>query len=98
MECEYRAEIISNQAVMEDIVERLEQEIPDFQYTIVENVHGKGLTSKKLGNTVWPEMNFILFAYVNHDSALKIKQIMEEIKQKFPREGMSFFFTKAEEV
>lgn len=98
MECEYRAEIISNQSVMEDIVERLEQEIPDFQYTIVENVHGKGLTSKKLGNTVWPEMNFILFAYVNHDSALKIKQIMEEIKQKFPREGMSFFFTKAEEV
>ena len=98
MECEYRAEIISNQSVMEDIVERLEQEIPDFQYTIVENVHGKGLTSKKLGNTVWPEMNFILFAYVNHDSALKIKQIMEEIKQKFPREGMSFFFTKAEEL
>lgn len=98
MECEYRAEIISNQSVMEDIVERLEQEIPDFQYTIVENVHGKGLTSKKLGNTVWPEMNFILFAYVNHDSALKIKQIMEEIKQKFPREGMSVFFTKAEEV
>ncbi len=98
MECEYRAEIISNQSVMEDIVERLEQEISDFQYTIVENVHGKGLTSKKLGNTVWPEMNFILFAYVNHDSALKIKQIMEEIKQKFPREGMSVFFTKAEEV
>lgn len=98
METEYRAEIICNQSVMEDIIERLEQELSDFQYTVVENVQGKGLSSKKLGNTVWPEMNFILFAYVNHDSAVKIKNIMEETKQKFPREGMSYFFTKGEEV
>ena len=93
-----RAEIIANQSVQDDIQELLEQEIPDIEYTVFQEVKGKGLTSKKIGDTVWPEMNFILFAYVNHDSAVKIKQIMEETKQKFPREGMSYFFTKGEEV
>jgi len=98
MEYEYRAEIISNQSVMDDIIELLEKEIKDFQYTIVENAHGKGLTSKKLGDTVWPEMNFIMFAYVNLENARTIKEIVQQLKEKFPREGISCFFTKGEEI
>lgn len=96
MEYEYRAEIICNQSVMDDIIESIETEISDVEYTIIENAQGSGLSSKKLGNTVWPEMNFILFAYTNLDGAMKIKSIMEELKKKFPREGMSWFFTKSE--
>lgn len=96
MNYEYRVEIISNQSVMEDIVEQLEEEIDQVEYTIIENVHGKGLSSKKLGNPVWPEMNFLLFAYTDKESAKKIKDIIENMKQKHPREGMSCFFTKGE--
>lgn len=98
MEYEYRAEIISNQSVMDDIVEYIEEQLPNVEYTIVENAQGRGMSSKKLGNTVWPEMNFILFAYTDLDGAKKIKGIMEELKAKFPREGMSWFFTKSETV
>lgn len=93
-----RAEIISNQSVEDDIVELLEQEIPQIQYTVIPNVHGRGLSSKKLGDTIWPEQNFVLFAYISDEDGKKIKAIIQSVKQKFPNEGISLFFTKLEEV
>ena len=94
----YRAEIISNQSVQEDITERLEKEIPSIQYTLIPEVQGRGIRTKKSGDTVWPEMNFILFAYVELEEAKIIKSIVESVKNRFPNEGISLFFTKAEEI
>ena len=94
----YRAEIISNQSVQEDIVERLEKELPSIQYTVIPEIHGRGVRTKKLGDTIWPEMNFVLFAYVEEEVARKIKEVIEAVKQRFPNEGISLFFTKAEEL
>ena len=91
----YRAEIISNQSVQEDIIERLEKELPSIQYTVIPEIHGRGVRTKKLGDTIWPEMNFVLFAYVEEDAARKIKEVVEDIKQRFPNEGISLFYTKA---
>ncbi len=93
----YRAEIISNQSVEEDIIERLEKEIPSIQYTVIPEIHGRGGRTKKLGDTVWPEMNFVLFSYVEKEAALKVKEVVEAVKNRFPNEGISLFFTKAEE-
>ena len=98
METEYRAEIISNQSVEDDIIERLEENIPDIQYTILNDVHGKGLKARKMGSAAWPEQNFILYAYVDADAARKIKAMIEEVKVKFPKEGISLFFTKGVEI
>lgn len=89
-----RAEIISNQSVLDDIVEKLENEIPDIEYTLIPEIQGKGLHSKKLGDTTWPEMNFLLFAYVSEDKARKIKTCVEELIRRFPKEGISVFFTQ----
>ena len=94
----YRAEIISNQSVQEDITERLEEAIPSIEYTVIPEIHGRGLRSKKLGDTVWPEMNFVLFSYVEKETALKVKEVVEAVKNRFPNEGISLFFTKAEEI
>ena len=94
----YRAEIISNQSVQEDITELLEKEIPSIQYTVIPEIHGRGVRTKKLGDTIWPEMNFVLFAYVEEDAARKIKEVIEAVKQRFPNEGISLFFTKAVEL
>ena len=96
LECEYRAEIICNQSVQDDVIELLEQEISDIQYTVIENVNGKGLSSKKLGNITWPDMNFLLFAYTDLSGAKKIKRSVEFLKKKFPKEGISVFFSKCE--
>ncbi len=98
MEFEYRAEIISNQSVQDDIIELLEQEIPEVQYTILSDIQGRGGRSKKLGDTVWPEMNFVLFTYVNLVQAKKIKAIIKAVKEKFPKEGISLFFTRCEDL
>ena len=94
----YRAEIISNQSVEEDIIERLEEAIPSIEYTVIPEIHGRGLRSKKLGDTVWPEMNFVLFSYVEKEDALKVKEVVEAVKNRFPNEGISLFFTKAEDL
>ena len=94
----YRAEIISNQSVQEDITERLEEALPTIQYTVIPEVHGRGNHTKKLGDTIWPEMNFVLFTYVEKEEALKVKEVVETVKNRFPNEGISLFFTKAEEL
>ena len=93
----YRAEIVSNQSVQDDITERLEKEIPGIQYTVIPEVHGKGIRTKKLGDVVWPEMNFILFAYIEDDDAKKVKDVIAQVKERFPNEGISLFFTKGED-
>lgn len=93
----FRAEIISNQSVQEDIIERLEKEIPSIEYTVIPELHGRGIRTKKLGDTVWPEMNFVLFSYIDDDNAQKIKEVVADVKKRFPKEGISLFFTKAED-
>ncbi|MCQ2591448.1 MAG: hypothetical protein MJ188_01580 [Treponema sp.] len=98
MEPVYRAEIMSNQSVQDDIVELLEQELPGIQYTIIPDAHGRGNSSRKLGDTIWPEMNFVLFAYTDKIGAKKIKAIIQAVKSRFPNEGISVFFTKGEEI
>lgn len=98
MEYTYRAEIISNQSVLDDLIEILEQEVEGVQYTIIENAQGRGGHSKKLGDTTWPEMNFILFVYTDDTGAKKIKAIIKAVKERFPNEGISCFFVKAAEV
>ena len=90
----YRVEIISNQSVQDDIIELLEQEIPSLQYSILPDVQGRGNKAKKLGDTVWPEMNFILFAYVQEEDAKKMKAIIDAVKNKFPGEGISIFIAQ----
>ena len=93
----FRAEIISNQSVQEDIIERLEKEIPSIEYTVIPELHGRGIRTKKLGDTIWPEMNFVLFTYIDDDNAQKIKEVVADVKKRFPKEGISLFFTKAED-
>ena len=81
----YRAEIVSNQSVQDDITERLDKEIPGIQYTVIPEVHGKGLKTKKLGDVVWPEMNFILFAYiVDGDAKITLRSAFEPLFYYFP--------------
>ena len=95
MEYTCRAEIIANQSVQDDIVELLEREIENVEYTLIPGVEGKGVHSKKSGDTVWPELNFILTAYTDDEGAKRIKAIIKSVKEKFPNEGITLFFTGA---
>ena len=91
-----RAEIISNQSVQDFIVELLEAEIPDIQYTLIPDIQGKGGKTKKLGDAIWAELNFVLFTYVEEEDAKKIKAIVNAVRKRFPKEGITLFFAKGE--
>ena len=92
MEYTYRAEIVANQSVQDVIIELLEQEIENIEYTIIPGVMGKGNHSKKLGDTIWPELNFILFVYTDKEGAEKITEIIKAVQTRYPKEGISLFF------
>jgi len=88
---ETRVEIIANQSIEEDIIEILEKEVEEIQYTLEENVFGKGRTTRKLGNSIWPEMNFRVTVYTDEINRDKILECVNSIKQKFKNEGISVF-------
>ncbi len=92
----YRAEIIANQSVQDDIIEVLEENISGIRYTIFPLVNGRGGNDYKLGSSTWPETNFVLVSYVQDDEKDDVKTIINAVKKKFPDEGITLFFVKAE--
>ena len=92
----YRVEIISNQSVQDDIIEALEEYVPDILYTIVPLVYGRGRENRKLGTTTWPETNFMMISYVEDSQVPVVKAVIKAVKEKFRREGIKLFFIKAE--
>ncbi len=91
----YRAEIIANQSVQDDIIELLEEHIPDIMYTLLPLVHGKGKENYKLGTSTWPEINFVLFTYIKKKDINIVNAVISAVKEKFPDEGIKLFFVKA---
>lgn len=92
----YRAEIIANQSVQEEIIDLLEEHIPNILYTIIPLVVGRGKESYKLGSATWPETNFVLVSYIEDEQVNVVRSIIKAIKEKFNGEGVKLFFVKAE--
>ncbi len=92
----YRAEIIANQSVQDDIIEVLEENIPNILYTIVPLVQGRGRGNYKLGSGTWPETNFLMVSYVDDEEKDDVKAVIDAVKERFPDEGIKLFFVKAE--
>lgn len=90
----YRAEIIANQSVQEELCAELEAALEDFQYTLAEQISGRGLSNRKLGNSVWPEKNFVLIAYVTAEEILIMQETVKTVRQRFLSEGIQLFAVK----
>ena len=86
-----QAGIVANQSVEDDIVETLEQVIPDIRYTIIPTVNGRGGGDYKLGTTTWPEQNFMMIAYMKRKDVATISSAVRMLKKKFPKEGIKLF-------
>ena len=91
-----RMEVVANSSVESDIIEALEKVIPDFYYTLLPEIHGKGRTRYKFGDSVWPELNFLIISYLDDYFAIKAKEALIKIKKGFPDEGIKFFIMEAE--
>ncbi len=92
-----RLEIIGNQSLQDEIISLLEEHIPGVLYTIIPVVTGKGKNNYKLGNSTWPETNFVLISYVEDSQVETAKKIIAAVKEKFEGEGLKLFCVKAEE-
>jgi len=86
-----RIEIIANNTVEEDIQEALNKIEPGFYYTRFNNVHGRGSSSPRMGDAVWPEENFVYVIYTDEEKAKLFMEAIRQIKMKFTQEGIKAY-------
>ena len=86
-----RIEIYANNSVEENILEALAKNEAGKFYTKIPGVLGVGSCGPRMGDAVWPEENFSLVIWCEEDEAARIKQAIELVKQKFPKEGIKLF-------
>ena len=93
-----RLELIANRSVETEIINALEENIQDFYYTLLPQIHGRGKTRYRLGTTTWPELNFLLISYLDDENAAKAEAAIRGVKKQFPNEGIKLFVITAELV
>lgn len=86
-----RMEIICNKSIEEDLFEAFDKRKLDIHYTKIPGVHGKGSSDPKMGDSVWPEENFIIIIYCDELQAEQILEAIKELKKYFPHEGIKVF-------
>jgi nitrogen regulatory protein PII len=92
-----RIEVIANRSVQEELIEALEHALPDFFYTVVPVVHGRGRQKRRLGTATWPEENFLLLAYVRDEDRAAVGDVVASVKRKYPKEGIKVFSSPADD-
>lgn len=91
-----RIEVIANQSVQADLIEAVEAAVPTIRYSLIPVVHGRGPHDWKLGTTVWPEENFVWFAYLEDPVATVVQKVVADLKAEFPHEGITIWTMKVE--
>lgn len=86
-----RVEIMAAQAIQQDVLDAFELYGVPAAYTIIPVAHGRGNTTPKLGDAVWPEENFILIIYCENEIVRLIEQSIDLVKKKYDHEGIGFF-------
>ena len=92
-----KIEIIANLSVEEDIMNMLE-EAGVKGFTKIPVVHGTGRTNPKMGDSVWPEENFMLIIYTDEYMVPTIKSRVKELKEKFHNEGIKYYAVEVEHL
>jgi len=91
-----RLELIANQSVQEEMIQTLEAGVPGLRYTLIPVAHGRGPDDWKLGTTVWPEENFVLFTYQEDEVVETLLALIAEVKAQFPKEGITVWTMRVE--
>lgn len=90
-----RVEIILSAAVDEDFVEGFKKNKIGAHFTKISGVTGAGFSNPKLGDSVWPQLNEMIIVYCPKEEAEKIVELVKEIREKYPMEGIACFVSKA---
>ncbi len=90
-----RVEIILSAAVDEDFADGFKKKGIGAHFTKISGVTGAGFSNPKLGDAVWPQLNEMLLVYCDKDEAKKIVELVNEVREKYPTEGVACFVSKA---
>lgn len=86
-----RTEIYANRSVEEDIFEAIENRIPGFSYSLLEDVQGRGRSGVRHGTAIWPELNVLYVIVGTEAQAELVRKAVSQVKKAFPREGIKMF-------
>jgi len=92
-----RLEIIANQSMREEITDAIEAAVPEYRYTLIPEVQGRGHGDWKLGTTVWPEENFLMVTYLADAEVGLAVAAVAGVKAQHPDEGIKAFTSEASE-
>ncbi|GHU04244.1 hypothetical protein FACS1894147_09190 [Spirochaetia bacterium] len=93
-----RIEIIANHSVEENLSDALIEEGVGKCYTKYPNVLGIGASGPRMGDAIWPELNFALVVWCEEEEARGIARAVAKVKQVFPDEGIKIFGLPKEEI
>jgi len=87
-----RIEIIFSQALEEDVLGALKK-IPEAQFfTLIPGVKGRGYSTPKMGDSVWPEFNELIIIYCpSKEGTAAIEDAIKLIQKRYPTEGIASF-------
>jgi hypothetical protein len=90
-----RVEVVGNRSIQADFFERIEKRGVGGHYTLFPEVQGAGHAGPRRGDHIWPEENFLYFAYVDEESARTIRDEVDALREQFEDEGVRFFATRS---
>lgn len=91
-----RIEILLNQAVEEDLMDRLGIHKAGTHFTRIAPVFGKGRSGERRGDHIWPEENVLFIMYCSESERDRIIASVREVKRLFPEEGIKLFAFETE--
>jgi hypothetical protein len=86
-----RIELIANHSVEENILEAFAAENVGKYYTKFPDVYGVGSAGPRMGDAIWPEVNFVLVIWCEEEEARGIERAVAHVKEHFPDEGIKIF-------
>lgn len=89
-----RIEIIFSQAVEEDL-DLLLSTKGIKKYTKISGVMGQGESIPKKGDSIWPQLNTIFIIYCNEEELEVLKNIITDLRNAYPMEGIATFISDA---
>lgn len=92
-----RVEIITSQALDEDFTEMFQKYRVGLRFTKINPVMGAGCSNPHLGDSVWPQLNTMYIIYCSPEDSEVIKQIVKDLRQLYPTEGIGCFISSGEE-
>jgi len=87
-----RVEIIGNQILLQELLDVIEEKLPQQWYTVLPVLFAKGKKGKANGDGVWMETNFVCLMFVKKiEDVSALQSICTAIKKHNTKNSLTIF-------